>query len=80
MNPLVNNCYYAFKNASIDNKIQQCINMYKVEFYTNNLHQVAGQILVPPQQNSRKLLVDYKKTMKNRVVRDEAPGEGKFQL
>ena len=34
--------------------------MYKVELYTNNLHQVAGQIPVPPQQNSRKLLVDIK--------------------
>jgi hypothetical protein len=60
MNPLVNNCYYAFKNASITNKIQQCINMYKVELYTENLHW-CREDTGPPQQNSRKLLVDYKK-------------------
>jgi hypothetical protein len=59
MNPLVNNCYYAFKNASIDNKIQQCINMYKVEFYTNNLHRCGGD--TGPTAELQKVTGGYKK-------------------
>jgi hypothetical protein len=76
---LVNNCYYAFKNASITNKIQQCINMYKVELYTNNLHHCGGDT-GPHTAELQNVTGGYKKTMKNRVVRDEAPREGKFQL
>ena len=79
MNPLVNNCYYAFKNASIDNKIQQCINMYKVELYTNNLHR-CGEDTGHPTAELQRVPGGLQNTMKNRVVRDEAPGEGKFQL
>jgi hypothetical protein len=78
MNPLVNNCYYAFKNASIANKIQQCINMYKVELYTENLHWCRED--TGPHSRTPESYWGIAKTMKNRVVRDEAPGERKFQL
>ena len=76
--PLVNYCYYAFKNALINNKIQQCINMYKVELHTDNLHCCREDTV--PHSRTPESYWWIAKTMKNRVVRDEAPGEGKFQL
>jgi hypothetical protein len=78
MNPLVNSPYYAFKKASITNKIQQCINIYKVELYTDNLH-YCREILVPHSRNPESY-ERIAKIMKNRVIHDEAPGKGKFQL
>jgi hypothetical protein len=53
--------------------------MYKVELYTNNLHRCGGGT-GPPTAELQKVTGGLQNTMINRVVRDDAPGEGKFQL
>jgi len=52
--------------------------MYKVELHTDNLHCCREDTV--PHSRTPESYWWIAKTMKNRVVRDEAPGEGKFQL